>query len=74
MMSCVIASVSTPAYTYSNMMQEFKNYEKCSKILAATHYTHSSTLRTIQEPLGVTPLLGDAARATDLRDLFVKFP
>lgn len=33
-------------------------------------YTHSSTLRTIQEILGVTPLLGDAAHATSLSDLF----
>ncbi len=38
------------------------------------HYTHSSTLRTIEEIFGVSPLLGDAARATDLRDLFVHFP
>ena len=38
------------------------------------HYTHSSTLRTIQEMLGVTPLLGDAANATDLSDLFQTFP
>jgi hypothetical protein len=37
-------------------------------------YTHSSTLRTIQELFGVTPLLGDAANATDLRDLFTVFP
>jgi hypothetical protein len=37
-------------------------------------YTHSSTLRTIQEIFGVTPLLGDAAQATDLRDLFTRFP
>jgi hypothetical protein len=37
-------------------------------------YTHSSTLRTIQEILDVTPLLGDAAQATDLRDLFTAFP
>jgi len=37
-------------------------------------YTHSSTLRTIQEIFGVTPLLGDAANATDLRDLFRVFP
>ena len=36
-------------------------------------YTHSSTLRTLQEILGVTPLLGDAANATDLSDLFA-FP
>lgn len=33
-------------------------------------YTHSSTLRTMQEIFGVTPLLGDAANATDLSDLF----
>lgn len=38
------------------------------------HYTHSSTLRTIQELLGVGPLLGDAAHATDLRDLYRTFP
>ena len=38
------------------------------------HYTHSSTLRTIQEIFDVTPLLGDAAQATDLRDLFTTFP
>ncbi len=36
----------------------------------AQHYTHSSTLRTIQEFLGVTPFLGDAANAPDLIDLF----
>jgi phosphatidylinositol-3-phosphatase len=34
------------------------------------HYTHSSTLRTIEEIFGVTPLLGDAANATNLSDLF----
>jgi hypothetical protein len=33
-------------------------------------YTHSSTLRTLQEIFGVTPLLGDAANAPDLGDLF----
>jgi hypothetical protein len=38
------------------------------------HYTHSSTLRTLQELFGVTPLLGDAATATDLSDLFKTFP
>ena len=37
-------------------------------------YTHSSTLRTIQEIFDVTPLLGDAAQATDLRDMFTVFP
>jgi len=34
------------------------------------HYTHSSTLKTMQEIFGVTPLLADAANATDLSDLF----
>jgi len=38
------------------------------------HYTHSSTLRTVEEIFGVTPMLGGAASATDLRDLFVSFP
>jgi hypothetical protein len=38
------------------------------------HYTHSSTLRTVQEIFNVTPLLGDAAQATDLSDLFSVFP
>ena len=37
-------------------------------------YTHSSTLRTMQEIFGVTPLLRGAATATDLRDLFRTFP
>jgi phospholipase C len=34
------------------------------------HYDHSSTLRTIQEIFGITPLLGGAASATDLSDFF----
>jgi phosphatidylinositol-3-phosphatase len=34
------------------------------------YYTHSSTLRTMQEIFGVRPLLRDAANATDLSDLF----
>src|SRR5579862_1890993 len=34
------------------------------------HYTHSSTLRTLEEIFNVGPLLGDAANATDLGDLF----
>jgi phospholipase C len=38
------------------------------------HYTHSSTLRTMEEIFGVRPFLGDAAYATDLRDLFATFP
>ncbi len=38
------------------------------------HYTHSSTLLTMQEIFNVGPLLGDAANATDLSDLFVFGP
>ncbi len=38
------------------------------------HYTHSSTLRTLQEIFGVTPMLRHAAHANDLRDLFATFP
>ncbi len=37
-------------------------------------YTHSSTLRTIQEIFGVEPFLGDAANSNDLSDLFRIFP
>jgi hypothetical protein len=36
-------------------------------------YTHSSTLLTVQEIFGVRPLLGDAANATDLSELFPQF-
>jgi phospholipase C len=35
---------------------------------------HSSTLRTVEEIFGVSPLLAWAASATDLSDLFVSFP
>ena len=35
-------------------------------------YSHSSTLRTMEEIFGVGPLLGDAANATDLSDLFLE--
>lgn len=38
------------------------------------HYAHRSTLRTVQEIFGVSPLLGDAANATNLSDLFQPFP
>jgi phosphatidylinositol-3-phosphatase len=37
-------------------------------------YTHGSTLRTMEEIFGVTPLLGDAADQQDLSDLFQVFP
>jgi hypothetical protein len=38
------------------------------------HYTHGSTLRTVEEILAVNPMLGDAANEADLSDLFVSFP
>src|SRR5436190_13658254 len=34
------------------------------------HYTHSSMLRTVEEIFGVRPVLGDAANANDVSDLF----
>jgi hypothetical protein len=37
-------------------------------------YTHSSLLRSLEEIFNVSPLLGGAASATDLRDLFSVFP
>ena len=41
---------------------------------SSVHYTHSSTLRSVQEIFGATPLLGDALNATDFADLFTSFP
>ena len=40
----------------------------------AIPYSHSSTLRSLQEIFNVGPLLCDAARAESLADLFVSFP
>ncbi len=37
-------------------------------------YDHGSTLRSVQEIFGVTPLLAGAATANNLGDLFVSFP
>ena len=37
-------------------------------------YTHSSTLRTVEEIFGLSPMLRDAANADDLSDLFKTFP
>jgi hypothetical protein len=42
--------------------------------VSTNHYTHSSTVRTMQEIFGVKPLLNDAANAADLSDLFVPPP
>jgi len=38
------------------------------------YYTHSSMLRSVQEIFGVGPLLGDAANAANVSDLFRSFP
>ena len=38
------------------------------------HYTHSSTLRTFQDILGVRPYLADASNTVDLSDLFLPTP
>ncbi|HEY2444901.1 MAG TPA: alkaline phosphatase family protein [Rhizomicrobium sp.] len=38
------------------------------------HYTHGSTLRTMQKIFGVKPFLRDAHNETDLSDLFNVFP
>jgi phosphatidylinositol-3-phosphatase len=40
----------------------------------ALKYFHSSTVRTVQEIFGLTPLLADAANQLDLSDLFSVFP
>ena len=40
----------------------------------AIAYSHSSTLRSLQEIFNVQPVLGGAANATDLSDLFTSFP
>src|SRR5438094_1857453 len=45
-------------------------YAKGSGYSNAIRYTHSSLLKTVQHIFKVTPLLGDAANATDLGDLF----
>ena len=37
-------------------------------------FSDPSTVKTIEEIFGVTPLIGGAANATDLHDLFTTFP
>lgn len=41
---------------------------------SSTHYSHSSTLRTVEEILGVRPYLRWAAQADDLSALFKRLP
>jgi len=49
-------------------------YAKGNRYSNSTYYTHSSTLRTIQEIFGVYPLIRDAGSATALRAMFSVFP
>jgi hypothetical protein len=49
-------------------------YAKGNHYSNSTYYTHGSTLRTIQEIFGVSPLIRDAGSETDLRALFSVFP
>jgi hypothetical protein len=37
-------------------------------------YTHSSTLRTMQDIFGISPYIRDAASAANLADFFTSFP
>jgi len=46
-------------------------FAKGSGYHSATRYAHSATLRTLQKIFGRAPLLGGAANAPDLSDLFV---
>jgi phosphatidylinositol-3-phosphatase len=54
------------------VISKFAKGEGQTEYRNSIHYTHSSTLKTIQEIFGVTPLLGDAAnpKTNDLSDLF----
>jgi phosphatidylinositol-3-phosphatase len=38
------------------------------------HYDHGALVRTVEEIFGVTPYLGNAAKQSDLKDLFSVFP
>ncbi len=42
--------------------------------VSSTRFSHASTLRTIQEIFGLTPLLRNAAKATSLAELFASYP
>lgn len=52
-------------------MMVMSPYAKGSGYSNTIHYTHSSLLRTLEEIFTVSPMLGDAASATDLSDLFL---
>jgi hypothetical protein len=46
-------------------------YAKGGGYSNTVHYTHSSTLRTMQKIFGVRPFLNDTVNAIDLSDLFI---
>ena len=62
------------AYTDSIPMIVLSPYGKGNHYHNWTYYTHSSTLRTIQEIFGVYPLMRYASSANDLRAMFSVFP
>lgn len=49
-------------------------YAKGNHYSNSTYYTHSSTLRTLQEIFGVSPYIRYASSAADLSNLFQEFP
>jgi phosphatidylinositol-3-phosphatase len=49
-------------------------YAKGGGYSNSIYYTHSATLRTIQEIFGIQPFLGASAESNDLRDMFRTFP
>ncbi|HWY16465.1 MAG TPA: alkaline phosphatase family protein [Rhizomicrobium sp.] len=49
-------------------------FAKGSGYSNSIHYTHGSTLRTMQKIFSLKPLLRDAGQETDLSDMFTVFP
>ena len=49
-------------------------FSKTGGYTNTTYYEHGSTLRTLEEIFGVTPIMRDAAVQTDLSDFFAQFP
>jgi hypothetical protein len=54
----VVSPLAKPGYGYAGSVQ----------------YSHASTVRTVEEILGLTPLLRDAGSATSLSNLFTTYP
>lgn len=49
-------------------------YAKTNGYTNTVYYDHGSTLRTVQEIFGITPLLHNAYYEEDLKDFFTEFP